>query len=239
MRNTAKITLFLTLVLFLCGSPAAAAPLVYDGHLDHEAGAFLKLRNFSLSRNIQGYDAELKSGAGQSQVDFYRGARIDGKPLYDQWSPSNTFSFGYDGAGTAFMSLDTGNHRYEKSVSLSHNPLFNYLQIDVVARDPGAVVGLDNVRLNGDDLGDFSGSGWNSWHLAGMDFSSPFTLTGTLNLDGLFSGSQEKNKAVIGFGYSQEAGPAPASPSVPVPASAWLLGSGFLGLVGIGRKLKN
>ncbi len=95
---------------------------------------------------------------------------------------------------------------------------------------PGSSYTLD-LYLNGTDVYSQAGSDGAAGSLA-----APYTLTYTF--------TATSTSTVIGFGQSQSQNG--ASPiidnltvsAVPLPASAWLLGSGVLGLLGLGRRRK-
>jgi hypothetical protein len=77
----------------------------------------------------------------------------------------------------------------------------NYVQLDVVNRAAGTTVDFNNVTLNGQALGDFSGAGWSTWMVTGIDFTSGFTIEGDIVLTGP-QPSGETNKVEIKVGYS-------------------------------------
>jgi hypothetical protein len=77
----------------------------------------------------------------------------------------------------------------------------DFMIISVVGRDAGTTVDFNNVMLDTNSLGNFSGTGgWFNWTVTGFDFTQGFTVTGDLLLSGTFSTSQEKSKLEMQVG---------------------------------------
>jgi hypothetical protein len=79
----------------------------------------------------------------------------------------------------------------------------NYMQIDIRLQEgTPAQVSLDNVSLDSNPLGNFTGVNkvTTSWQVNGYDLSSGFTITGTLNIANVTSPSAELNWINITFG---------------------------------------
>ncbi len=79
----------------------------------------------------------------------------------------------------------------------------NYMQIDIRLQEgTPAQVSLDNVSLDSNPLGNFTGvnKATTSWQVNGYDLSSGFTITGTLNMANVTSPSAELNWINITFG---------------------------------------
>jgi hypothetical protein len=77
----------------------------------------------------------------------------------------------------------------------------NIMQIDVVNRDEATIADFVNVDLDGNSLGDFVSSGFETWMVSDYDFSQGFTITGKLILEGSFSNDQELSKLQIMVGH--------------------------------------
>ncbi len=134
---------------------------------------------------------------------------------------ANSVSLTFDSAADKLvLSVDNANGRYvleypSLSAELAARKTngtaqLNLMQIDVVSRDDGSSVAFNDVMLDGNALGSFSGSGFNSWTVADYDFSQGFALSGTLELAGPFSNSQEKSKVGVTVGYQAPPPPAPS-----------------------------
>jgi hypothetical protein len=139
------------------------------------------------------------------------------------WGTSNTISFTYDTAldkltttvnnGSTDWTLEYPNFStnvrdlvFAGDQTAADNALssLNYMQIDATLKEKSpAYLSLDDVYLDGNPLGDFTGEyhGTKSWKVSNYDFSAGFTLTGVLNLSGITSPSGELNKVEILFGY--------------------------------------
>ncbi len=143
------------------------------------------------------------------------------------WGVSQEFTFTYD-ANTDMLSTTVGSNT-TKYYTIS-DPLvdLNYMQWLVRAQS-GTTVEMNNATLNGQSLGSFSATNGQTlnWYIQGIDLSNGFTFTGTINLSGTFTNSQEASKIEIDFGNA-----------VPIPGAVWLLGSGLVGLMGFRKRLK-
>ena len=130
----------------------------------------------------------------------------------NKWGTSNSITFIYDKTADKLTTdVNTGSQiftlEYPNFSTKVANPSLlselNYMQIDVVGRDANTTVDFKNVYLDGNLLGNFSGTGgWFNWKVTGYDFSHGFTLTGDILLSGTFTNSQENCKVEIKFGYS-------------------------------------
>ncbi|WP_420628652.1 hypothetical protein [Candidatus Leptofilum sp.] len=129
-----------------------------------------------------------------------------------QWAETNSISWTYTPVSDMMnvtVSNTNGDYSLEyPDVSLqlealgktySENDL-NIMQITLVDRDQGSVF-LQNVMLDDQALGNFTGEDWNHWMVKDFDFSQGFELTGTLSLVGTFSNSQERSKVEFHVGY--------------------------------------
>jgi hypothetical protein len=80
----------------------------------------------------------------------------------------------------------------------------NVLQLMLGSQnEPTSTVSFNNVILNGDNLGNFSGAGFNNWTVRNADFGLGFKLTGTIVLSGTQPTSAETNKVEILVGNDQ------------------------------------
>jgi predicted ribosomally synthesized peptide with SipW-like signal peptide len=141
--------------------------------------------------------------SGSPQNDFYRGVSCDGSTPYGSWNPSNHVKFTYDGINTLTAQVDA-NPSYCMTYDIGDLDGLNYLQLDVVNRAAGTTVNFNNVTLNGISLGNFTGSGWSTWQVTGLDFTSGFTVEGDLVLawpTPPATSGQETNKLVLQVGY--------------------------------------
>jgi hypothetical protein len=139
------------------------------------------------------------------------------------WDSSNTITFTYDPTldklttnvsnGNGNWTLDYNNFSTnvrdlvfggDQAVADSALSLLYYLQISTTLREfPPAQLSLDNVYLDGILLGDFPGVffGTQNWQVSGYDFSAGFTLTGELNLSGIWVPFAEWNLVEISLGF--------------------------------------
>jgi hypothetical protein len=80
----------------------------------------------------------------------------------------------------------------------------NVLQLMIGSQnEPTGTVASNNVVLNGDNLGNFSGAGFNDWTVRNSDFGLGFKLTGTIVLSGTQPTSAETNKVELLVGNDQ------------------------------------
>jgi hypothetical protein len=139
------------------------------------------------------------------------------------WGASNTISFTYDTAldkitttinnGSADWTSEYPNFSTnvrdlvfagDQTAANSALSSLNYMQIDATLKEKSpAQLSLDEVYLDGNPLGDFTGDNHStkSWQVSNYDFSAGFILTGVLNLSGISSPSGELNNVEISFGY--------------------------------------
>ncbi|MEZ4900328.1 MAG: hypothetical protein R2822_00410 [Spirosomataceae bacterium] len=69
--------------------------------------------------------------------------------------------------------------------------------------EPTGTVAFNNVMINGNNIGSFSGAGLNNWTIKNIDFGLGFKLTGTIVLTGTQPTSAETNKVDIFVGNDQ------------------------------------
>jgi hypothetical protein len=139
----------------------------------------------------------------QAQNDFYRGATCDATNPYGSWAASNHVTFTYDAGTGKLQARVDATYSYCMEVTVGDLGTLNYLQLDVVNRATGTTVNFNNVVFNGHSLGDFTGSGWSTWYVTGLDFTSSFTIEGDLVLawpTPPATSGMETNKLVISVG---------------------------------------
>jgi hypothetical protein len=150
---------------------------------------------------LNGYEGIITGGM---QNDFYRGATCDGSTPYGSWNPVNHVKIVYNPTTGLFTAQIDAAYSYCLQYALGNPAVLDYLQLDVVNRATGTTVNFNNVVLNGYPLGNFVGSGWKTWSVTGLDFTTGFTLEGDLELawpTPPATSGQETNKLVIGVGY--------------------------------------
>jgi hypothetical protein len=110
----------------------------------------------------------------------------------------------------------------------------NVFEISVADRDAEGQVNFLDVAVDGVALGDFVGDGtWQFFDFVaadlGIDLNDGFLFTGTIELSGTFSGSQELSKVEIKTGYD---------PEIAIPDASTLLLFGSACLIGLGRSAR-
>jgi hypothetical protein len=201
--------MLLVLVLGLTtATGASAGPVVTPGN---DASAVLKgaTRLKSIVAPGGTSDREIYVGDGdvspRTEADFYGGAACDLSTPYGNWVASNHVKYEYSQATGVSKVWVNANPQYCPQYTLGDVGALNYLQIDVVQRDTaGATVDFNNVTLNGNALGNFSGAGgWKTWQVKGLDFTAWFVVEGDLVLTWPASpgSSNEINKLQLTVGY--------------------------------------
>jgi len=200
------ITLLICLLVIstlAVSSAFANGPTVTPGY---EPSAILKgaVRYKSLNSGPGGEiylgKPDLGSPGNRVENDFYRGKTCEGAYPYGSWQPSNHVTFSYDPVAGKVYSIVNASHNYCLEYTVGDVGALNYIQIAVVSRKDGATVALNNVTLDGTPLGNFSGSGWSTWNVTGVDLTSGFTIAGDLVLTGTQPGG-ELNKVEISVGH--------------------------------------
>lgn len=199
--------------IFLIAANAIAATITSGWDPDAENLFGVRYRSFGNTGGGEVYLGipDLGDGSNRNEINL-------------NWGDSNAITYSYDPLNR-LVSTTVNNATLTYDFDLADSNL-NYVQITLANRDNGTIVEFNDVYLNGEFLGSFSGTGWNDWMVKGFDGSDGFTLTGTLDLSGTFSNSQEKSKLEIKAGNT-----------VPIPGAAWLLGSGLIGLLGFRKRM--
>jgi len=219
-RNREFLVLFLILCLLASSFPmgrarANGAPVITPGvNLGAVIGHKAILLSFS-----GGPGAEMLLGAAglpdepRAQVDFSGGAACDGSLGTGAWLPSNHVILDYSYALGKLILEVAASSRYCLEYVVGQPSPLDYLQLDVVNGTEDGTVSFDNVLLNGVLLGNYSGTGENSWNFTGLDYSLGFRLEGDLVL----MGSQpdgDVNHVGVKLGYLQADTQAPLTGEV-------------------------
>jgi hypothetical protein len=202
------------LVIFMIAGMAEAATVTSGWDPDAENLFGVRYRSFANTGGGEVYLGipDLGNGSNRNEINL-------------NWGQSNDITYSYDPLNR-LVSTTVNGSTLTYDFDLGDENL-NYMQITLANRDNGTTIEFNDVYLNSESLGSFSGTGWNDWMIKGFDASEGFTLTGTLELDGAFSNSQEKSKLEIKAGNT-----------VPIPGAVWLFASGLAGLMGIRKRAK-
>lgn len=186
---------------FSCGSlNPTIAPQVVLGAADMTSAAGARFRSFNNTGGEEVYAGlhDLGSAAGRVAQNL-------------SWTKPGTHdvTIEYDAdTDTIFTTVGT-NPTISKSLAGAACTTWDTAQLAVVNRDTGTTVNLNNVDLGGFALGGFSGGtggdsvdDWQNWTITGFDFTSDFTMTAELELDGAFGNSQELSKVEFLMGCS-------------------------------------
>ncbi len=196
MKTFLQILFLVAVITCLTFEVKAAGPTVsigYDSAAIFKGGVRLKSFNNGPGGEIYLGKPDLGIGANRVEIDFYPTG---------QWQPSNHFKFEYTPTGTNNLKVTVNaNNQYILMYNLGDANILNYLQIDVVGRQVGTTVDFNNVTLNSNALGNFSGTGWQTWQVKELDFTSGFTVEGDLLLSGNQPGG-ETNKLQLSVGYA-------------------------------------
>ncbi len=141
------------------------------------------------------------------------------------WDAQNNFIFKYDKAldklsitidntlgvwSYDYLNYSTQVLNLKGALAHSYLNALNYLQMRIVVENHATTaVNLTGVMLDGQALGNFSGTPGSSldWMVTGYDLSAGFTLSGTLVFSGINSKSPEKNLVEVFFGRVDHKGP--------------------------------
>ena len=196
MKTFLQILFLVAVITCLTFEVKAAGPTVsigYDSAAIFKGGVRLKSFNNGPGGEIYLGKPDLGIGANRVEIDFYPTG---------QWQPSNHVKFEYTPTGTNNLKVTVdANNQYILMYNLGDANILNYLKIDVVGRQVGTTVDFNNVTLNSNALGNFSGTGWQTWQVKELDFTSGFTVEGDLLLSGTQPGG-ETNKLQLSVGYA-------------------------------------
>ena len=182
-----------------------------------------------------------KSGFLGSATGSDGRGRVQGDPLWTVGSTENLFKFEYRPvAGATDLILSGATDRSSPGFSrVINDPLksVNFISFYIQSNE-GSTATADNITVNLTDLN------WNSLSPGALNFGYPpcgfakwylsdptllvngFILQGNIVLDGTIERG-ESDKVEIAFGHTNP---------VPIPAAAYLFGSGLVGLVGLRRR---
>lgn len=143
-------------------------------------------------------------------------------------SGDNDVTFEYDDSAGK-MKASVANSGGTWSLEYALEPTcgdWNALLMILTDRDEGTVL-FEDVEMGSEAVGSFSGTGWNFWTVTDIDLSGDFTLTGTIDLSGSFSGDEvSKVEIKLGCVPGQEPGPGiPVMPIVALPLALIAVGA--------------
>jgi hypothetical protein len=218
-RTKKWLVILLALAFVLSAGIASAQVTVTSGsNSSAQIKAQLKYRELVNPKGLNGYDGVL--GVPVSSYPYYNPAQFLTFGYSDPgWASSNHVVLNYNGSGTLTATVNA-EQVYTLTVDTGSLGTINYLQFDVVNRATGTTVNFNNVKLNGTLLptSNFTGSGWSTWQVTGINLTSDFNILGDLDLawPETLNGGQETNKLVISLGYIPPAPPdcSEAYPSV-------------------------
>jgi hypothetical protein len=212
---------------FAATATTAAPVLNIGAHPTFTGDAGVRYRSFSNTGAEEVYLGAGDLGVGGNRVGQHY-----------TWASPGAFNFTF--------TVDLANNRISSSLpgattltrAYAADPVINAFRI-FVRDDATAVNGvqagdiwLTNLVVNGTSLGTVTTkgqTGFNAFTVTGVDVGTLYTLSGTINLFGTMSTSQEANRIEITAGYV---------PPIPVPAALPLLLAGLGGLVVVARRRK-
>jgi hypothetical protein len=207
-----KLTTLAFALLILAGSNVALgeSPILASNDNPNAVPlGWFKLSGLVSPEGLEGPEGVLGSGLvpDEKEFDFYGGFACNGLPTIGSWNDSNHVVLRFCGAtGTLNVRVDA-SPSYCMDAKIGDAPLANYLQIDLVNRAKETTVRFRNVVLSlrgrRIPLGSFEGSGWNTWHVQGIDLSQGFTLEGDVLLNWPANPAtigQETNKLTVKLG---------------------------------------
>lgn len=200
-----------------------------------------RFRSFQPTGGNENYLGVPSLGTGTNRVEAGLGWMTDpANPL-----TSFDFTFQYDQTMDRLASTIFGQTIYWNNWSTTLAPRgktkgaadLNAFQISIGDRDTASSVYLTNLVLDGLGLGNFipADGAFENWLVTGsdMNLTDGFTLTGTLWLQGAFSGTQENSVVNLTAGWDARGVP---PVSVPEPGSLALAVLGMLGVVAARRR---
>lgn len=175
--------------------------------LDTTYGAvrFLNFNNLASGSEVYLTNSQEKLGTtNRAQIDFYRGRTTDDENPYGEWEERNRFRFGYDSEdGKVWVELNA-EYEYRAEYDTRKDADFDAIQFMVLNREEDSVVKLENIKVNGQEIGDSVLTGdsiWPKWNLEGdiQNSHGNFVVEGDL----VITGDQPKgeiNKVEVMFG---------------------------------------
>lgn len=175
--------------------------------LDTTYGAvrLLNFNNLGTGAEVYLTDDQDKLGTtDREQIDFYRGTTTDDENPYGEWETRNKVRFGYDSEdGQVWVELNA-EYEYRAEYDTEIDADFDTIQFMLLNREPDSVVKLENIKINGESIGDTVLSGdsdWPKWNLEGdiQNAHGNFVVEGDL----VITGDQPKgeiNKMEVVFG---------------------------------------
>jgi hypothetical protein len=171
--------------------------------------AWFGMSGLSNPNGLEGPEGFIGSGSSSAgeEFDFYGGFACNGLPTIGSWNDSNHVVLRYCATTGSLSARVDASPSYCLDARIGAVPEANYIQLDLVNRASETTVNFLNVvltlgsrRIN---LGSFEGSGWNIWHVQGIDFSRGFTIEGDIVLKwpkdpSLFG--QSTNKLILTLG---------------------------------------
>ena len=166
---------------------------------------------------VEGYDEEKEKLAGvrfrnfdssNDNEEIYIGLHDLGtgsnrEALHVKWAESNDVTFTYNpNTGILYTQVVNVNGTYTVSKNVGDlGDDLDYMNLSLVDREgDNGDVELNDVILDGMELGSFAKKGWNDWQLH-YDLSSGFEMTATIKLTGTFKSSSENSKIQIMVGH--------------------------------------
>ncbi len=174
------------------------------------------------------------SGTYVGQHDLGTSSNRTAQTANGYYSTSAVFTFSFDGNQTV-TSTYGGKPTISKVLPGGDPGALNAFQMTMRNSGQSGIVYVDNLTVNGDNIGNFSQNGFQDYTIYGADFSAGFTVTRTLRLPDGFSnyagGESSKLQFIAGYGDDYQID------SVPEPSSVALL-TLILGVAGVGALRK-
>lgn len=186
----------------------------------------LRFRELSPVKDLGNFKVGLYDKDGKIVINE-DDTRAEYKP-FPTWSLNNPFTITYDNSGKILVTIGT-----KTPIEVQSNLTgMNYFQLNILARTAGSTVKLSDLSLTSGGatslLGDISATSIsNSWFLKDSSLEDGFTLSGNLELSGVYPTSQELNRVEFVAGHQ-----AP----VPEPSTMVLGALGLGGLLARRRK---
>lgn len=252
MKKVTTICLFvLTMLSFAV--PAFSALIVQTGDLAGTTDwlADVRFRNFNAT--LSDYEMAVNTSPTRTVAAANQTTgQVPGTYAFADWATNNAFTITFDptansvslrlvGSGPRQLGTPGG---YDVTISRAPDAVtagpVNYINFQLWDRVSFPTFsGLTLSSLDGQNLGSFTlaAAGIGNWSIldpGGLTLNNGFVLQGSFDLDlAKLAEGREGDKIVFGIGSNPNV-PAP----VPIPAAAWLLGTGLIGLVGVRRRMR-